>query len=121
MAGLTEAQATIRPDPERWSVLDCVEHVTLVEERFLGWLEKAKKLDAPRIDKEKEAGLIDARAGSIGARPGSRGGCAHRPIYDAGRRRSSNSTPTALAAFSSPRIARTSCIPWRPSIRASGP
>jgi len=44
VAGLSEAQVTIRPDPARWSVLDCVEHV--------------KKLDEPRIDKEKEAGLL---------------------------------------------------------------
>jgi hypothetical protein len=57
VAGVTEAQAQARPDPERWSVLDCVEHVTTVEERFLGWLETAKKLEEPRIDKEKEAGL----------------------------------------------------------------
>jgi hypothetical protein len=39
VAGITETQAAARPDPERWSVLDCVEHVTAVEERFLGWLE----------------------------------------------------------------------------------
>ncbi len=58
VAGVTEAQAQARPDPERWSVLDCVEHVTTVEERFLGWLEAAKKLDEPRVDKEKEAGLM---------------------------------------------------------------
>ena len=58
VAGLSEAQVTIRPDPARWSVLDCVEHVTTVEERFLGWLENAKKLDEPRIDKQKEAGLL---------------------------------------------------------------
>jgi hypothetical protein len=57
VAGLTEAQAQSRPDPERWSVLDCVEHVAFVEERFQGWLNAAKKLDAPRIDKEKEADL----------------------------------------------------------------
>jgi len=56
--GLSESQAKTRPDPERWSVLDCVEHVACVEERFLGWLEAAEKLDAPRIDKEKEAGLM---------------------------------------------------------------
>jgi len=57
VAGIGESQARVRPGPERWSVLDCIEHVTVVEERFLGWLEKAEKLDAPRIDKEKEAGL----------------------------------------------------------------
>ena len=58
LAGLAESQAKMRPDPERWSVLDCVEHVTSVEERFLGFLEKAETLDAPRIDKEKEWGLM---------------------------------------------------------------
>ncbi|HTC33503.1 MAG TPA: DinB family protein [Bryobacteraceae bacterium] len=58
VAGLSEAQVALRPDPARWSVFDCVEHVTIVEERFLGWLDNAKKLDEPRIDKEKEAGLL---------------------------------------------------------------
>jgi len=55
--GLTEWQAKVRPDAERWSVLDCVEHVVSVEERLLGLLEGAEKLDTPRIDKAKEAGL----------------------------------------------------------------
>jgi uncharacterized damage-inducible protein DinB len=58
LSGISEAQAKERPDPARWSVLDCVEHVTIVEERFLGWLKAAEKLDAPRVDKEKEAGLM---------------------------------------------------------------
>src|SRR5271156_5463380 len=57
VAGLDESHAKVRPDPARWSVLECVEHVTTVEERFQDWLEAAKKMDAPRIDKEKEAGL----------------------------------------------------------------
>ena len=58
LAGLTESQAKVRPDPERWSVLDCVEHVASVEERFLGFLQNAEKLEAPRVDKEKEAALM---------------------------------------------------------------
>jgi DinB superfamily len=58
VAGLTEAQAKARPDPDRWSVLDCVEHVAFVEDRFFGWLEKAEKLDAPRRDTEKEIRLM---------------------------------------------------------------
>jgi uncharacterized damage-inducible protein DinB len=58
VAGIPDSQVTIRPDPARWSVLDCVEHVTVVEDRFLGWLENAKKLDTPRVDQEKEAGLL---------------------------------------------------------------
>jgi hypothetical protein len=58
VSGINEAQAKVRPDPARWSVLDCVEHATAVEERFQGWLENAKKLDAPRVNKEKEAELL---------------------------------------------------------------
>jgi len=58
VAGVDEAQAKVRPDAARWSVLDCVEHVTMVEERFLGWLKVAQKLDTPRVDKEKEANLL---------------------------------------------------------------
>jgi hypothetical protein len=58
VAGLNESQAKARPDPERWSVLDCVEHVTLVEERFLGFLDAAEKQESPSIDKEKEGRLI---------------------------------------------------------------
>jgi DinB superfamily len=57
LAGVSEEQARLRTDPERWSVLDCVEHVAFVENRFLGWLRDAKKLDAPQVDKAKEAGL----------------------------------------------------------------
>src|SRR5438876_12296958 len=55
--GVLEAQAKTAPAPGRWSVLDCVEHVTIVEERFLGWLENGRKLDAPRIDPQIEARL----------------------------------------------------------------
>jgi hypothetical protein len=58
VAGLGEAQASVRPDPVRWSVLECVEHVTFVEERFLGRLQNALKTDAPHVDKEKEANLL---------------------------------------------------------------
>jgi hypothetical protein len=37
--GVTETAATTKPSPERWSVLECAEHVVTVEERFIGWLE----------------------------------------------------------------------------------
>lgn len=56
--GLTEDQAKLRPDPARWSVLDCVEHVTVVEQRFIGFLEAAQKQESPRVDKEKESRLM---------------------------------------------------------------
>ena len=120
VAGLTESQAAMRPDPARWSVLDCVEHVTTVEERFLGWLEAAEKLDAPRVDKEKEAGLM-ARIPDRSVRVQ-----APEAVLPAGRlqrwrKRSISSTPDARAAFSSRRIVATSFITWPRRIRAWAP
>ncbi|HEX5226798.1 MAG TPA: DinB family protein [Bryobacteraceae bacterium] len=58
LEGLTDAQARVKPGPDRWSVLECLEHVTFVEDRFYGWLEKAAKLDSPRRDREKELRLM---------------------------------------------------------------
>jgi hypothetical protein len=58
VAGLSESQAKSRPDPDRWSVLECVEHVVFVEDRFFGWLENAQTLDTPRRDREKELKLM---------------------------------------------------------------
>lgn len=55
--GLTEAEAQAHPQAERWSVLECVEHVTVVEERFLGRIEKAAREGAPPINQQHEAEL----------------------------------------------------------------
>src|SRR5262252_876837 len=57
VGGLSEAEACAKPDPGKWSVLECVEHVTTVEERFLRRLETAPRLNAPRVDKQKEIDL----------------------------------------------------------------
>jgi uncharacterized damage-inducible protein DinB len=40
--GLTEEQARARPAPDRWSVLECLEHVNSVERRFLGMVRKSE-------------------------------------------------------------------------------
>jgi len=56
--GCAEPQAKTSPETGRWSVLDCVEHVTAVEERFLSRLEQAQRLETPRVDKEKEADIL---------------------------------------------------------------
>jgi uncharacterized damage-inducible protein DinB len=52
-----EAKAGAKPGDGRWSVLDCVEHVAIVEERFWGRLDAAPRLDSVTIDKRKEADL----------------------------------------------------------------
>jgi hypothetical protein len=56
--GLSETHAKTSPAVDRWSVLQCVEHVTTVEERILGYLERASRLDSPLIDPKKEADLL---------------------------------------------------------------
>jgi hypothetical protein len=57
-AGVPEEQAKIRPAPGRWSVLDCVEHIVIAEERFLGWLQNPEAAPAPPMDHEKESKLL---------------------------------------------------------------
>ncbi|HEY7387756.1 MAG TPA: DinB family protein [Bryobacteraceae bacterium] len=58
IAGLSDAQAAASPGPERWSVLECLEHVTTVEQRFLERLKEAVQSDAPAADKEREAAFL---------------------------------------------------------------
>ncbi|MBV9507173.1 MAG: DinB family protein [Acidobacteriia bacterium] len=57
IGGISEAQSVIRPDPERWSVSECIEHVTTAEIRFLSFFENAGLAGAPPQDKQKEANL----------------------------------------------------------------
>jgi uncharacterized damage-inducible protein DinB len=54
---VSESQASASPGAGRWSVLECLEHVTAVEERFLQRLEQAERTAAPRSDKQREAEL----------------------------------------------------------------
>lgn len=57
VSGLTEEQARTRPAPDRWSVLECLEHVSVVERRFLD-LVKASESGTPATrDAAKEAAL----------------------------------------------------------------
>ena len=57
VSGISEDQAMTCPGPARWSVLQCLEHLTTVEEIFLMRLEQAPRIGAPPVDKQKEAEL----------------------------------------------------------------
>ena len=78
-AGLSEAHAAAKQGPDRWSVLECAEHVVVVEERFLGRVKEAPRAEAPRIDKKKEADLKVAVANRANR------GEAPEPVRPAGR------------------------------------
>jgi uncharacterized damage-inducible protein DinB len=82
VAGLSDAQASASPGPERWSVLECLEHVIAVEQGLLGRVKDAGESDAPPADKRKEAALL--------ARLSDRSSRAHapQPVRPSGRFRS---------------------------------
>jgi hypothetical protein len=51
--GLTEVEALAKPSLDRWSALECLEHVVIVEERFQGWLENGTPIaSVPRPENE---------------------------------------------------------------------
>jgi DinB superfamily len=58
VAGLSDAQAAASPGPERWSVLECLEHLITVEQVVIDRLRDAASADAPAADKEREAALL---------------------------------------------------------------
>jgi DinB superfamily len=77
--GLSEAQAAVRPAPDKWSVIECVEHSVLAEGRFLGWLQNPAVEPAPPLDKNKEAKLL------LGIASRSQRANAPEPVHPRGR------------------------------------
>ena len=55
--GITPQQASVKPIPLGWSVLDCIEHVVAVEDRYLGWISTGTAIAPPR-NAEKELRLF---------------------------------------------------------------
>ena len=46
VSALSDADAARKPAPGRWSPLECMEHIVIVEGVYLGWLERATVLDS---------------------------------------------------------------------------
>jgi len=57
IAGVTEEKAAIKPAPERWSVLECMEHVALVEHLLFQRLVQGGKAAASMQDTEREEAI----------------------------------------------------------------
>jgi len=67
---LSDEAAAIKPAPDRWSVLECLEHIVTVEDRFLGWLTTGEMNETPQPDPEKEGrlfGMITDRSTKVQA------------------------------------------------------
>jgi hypothetical protein len=50
-----ESRAGLRPRPESWSVLECLEHLTLTETALLSRLRDARPSDSSHEDRSREA------------------------------------------------------------------
>jgi DinB superfamily len=92
--GVSEEQAKVRPEPGRWSVLECVEHIVVAESRFLGWVQNPVTEPAPPMDKEKEAKLL------LGVSGRSQRANAPEPVHPTGR---FSTLAEALAQFDAAR------------------
>jgi DinB family protein len=55
LRGLDEETARMRPHPESWSVVECVEHLSLAEAGLLSRLREAKPAEGSHEDRAREA------------------------------------------------------------------
>jgi len=60
--GLSDVQAKQKPAPEKWSVLDCVEHLVITEGRMQGRLENPESAGVPPADRAKESQILTGAA-----------------------------------------------------------
>jgi hypothetical protein len=55
--GLTDGAALAKPAADRWSVLECLEHLVSVEQRFLGFAQNGDVYETTRVDPAREQSL----------------------------------------------------------------
>jgi hypothetical protein len=93
LRGVPTELAASKPAPDRWSPLECIEHVIVVEHRFLGWIATGSVI-APEENPDKELDL--------GSKVRNRGVKAQAPeaVVPAGKY---NSIEAAIADFNAAR------------------
>ena len=58
VAGLADEGARRRPEPERWSVLECIEHVILVEDGVFASISARSTPGAPAVEPRREGQIL---------------------------------------------------------------
>jgi len=62
LAGVTEEMASRKPSPEKWSILECMEHLAVAETHMLKKTTEAAKVAEPRINSIREKAIRDRGA-----------------------------------------------------------
>ncbi len=60
IAGLTDAQLEFKPAPDRWSIIDCVEHLTIIEKLMMD-AEKKLVTEAANPQRKKDLKFTDEK------------------------------------------------------------
>ena len=58
LSGVTGELAQRTPGPEKWSILECVEHVALSEDYLFSRILAADQADSPLLDEAREARIV---------------------------------------------------------------
>jgi len=58
LAGVTEELAARKPAPEKWSILECVEHLAVSEEYLLSQIAVSVHSDTPAISRNREVLIV---------------------------------------------------------------
>jgi hypothetical protein len=58
LSGVTGELAQRIPGPEKWSILECVEHVALSEDYLFSRILAANQVDSPLVDEAREARIV---------------------------------------------------------------
>jgi hypothetical protein len=58
LSGVTEDLSQRAPGPEKWSILECVEHVALSEDYLFSRILAADRADSPLLDEAREARIV---------------------------------------------------------------
>jgi hypothetical protein len=59
VAGIAESDATRKPSPGHWSVLDCLEHVAITESALFAGIRNATPAGSPQPNPVREAKILD--------------------------------------------------------------
>ena len=94
LAGVDEELAARKPDPAKWSILNCVEHLCAAEKVLFSRVKGASQSDGSHENREREAKILE------------RGPVRSRPVEAPGASQPSgrfNSLQEALSAFDATR------------------